>query len=289
MQNSKALEALRKIASQQQLNLSRMDQERAQKQENDLMNRLIGAMDKMGSVTSFVGPPGEKGDTPIRGIDYFTEQDVRILLAAATPVKNKDYFDGEKGDTGENGMDGSNGRDGIDGSDGVANMDEVDGAIDESMSAHMKECNHALIHDSKMIGGLEVDVASIQEGDILQRQGNKLVGIKLPQAQIIGNYNASQGVSNVRSYPVTSNTELEAMGIYVVDATAGNITITIPSAAGRENYWFELIRIDGTANTVTIVPTGSETMSGMTDYIMQQWTDVKLFAYNGNYLIRQAS
>ena len=73
------------------------------------------------------------------------------------------------------------------------------------------------------------------------------------------------------------------------DATAGNITITVPSAAGRESHWFELIRIDDSANTVTVVPTGSETFSGMTDYVMSQWTDVKLFAYNGSYLLRGAS
>lgn len=256
--------------------------------EDSLLMKLITALDKMGSVTAFTGPKGDRGEMPIKGYDYFTPEEAKLFLDAATPQKGVHYFDGTDGENGTNGVDGEDGSDGV---DGVANMDEVQGVIDECMGQHMKACNHALIHDSKMIGEYEVDVSTLTEGDFLQVKGKKLVGVKIKMPDMNGmrSYVASQGVSNVRSYPVTSSMQVDAMGIYVVDATAGNITITLPTAAGRENHWFEFIRIDGTANTVTLIPTGSETFSGMTDYIMQQWTDVKLFAYNSTYLIRSAS
>lgn len=281
-----AITALNKIMTAQQAG-------NQMQEENSLINRLIQAMDSMGKVTSFTGPQGPKGDkgndgyTPLKGVDYFTDSEIETLIRIVAPVKGKDYFDG--GD-GSNGKDGLKGEDGLDGIDGVANMDEVEGVMDKRMNSHTKEFNHALIHDSKMIGTYELDESTLQEGDLLQVKGKKLVGVKMPKPQqVVSSYNASQGVSNMRSFPVTASRELDAMGFYVVDATAGDITITVPSAAGRQDYWFELIRIDATNNVVTIVPTGAETMSGMTDYVMQQWTDVMLFAYNANYLIRKAT
>lgn len=239
------------------------------------------------------GENGDNGRTPIKYRDYFTkaevdemyEEVIRIatprILSMATPKKNVDYFDGEKGDQGEQGDAGNVGE--------AATMDEMDGVSEGKMSHHEAVFNHKLLHDKNALGELEIDSSAV-DGKFLKIEGKKIMGVDLPapkkQAQP---WFASQGVSNVRSYTVTASQILDAMGIYVVDATAGNITITLPSAAGRENNWFELIRIDSTSNTVTIVPTGSETMSGMTDYVMQQWSDVKLFAYQSNYLIRQAS
>jgi len=38
------------------------------------------------------GPQGVKGDTPVKGKDYFTEEDISDFLRKTTPVKGKDYF-----------------------------------------------------------------------------------------------------------------------------------------------------------------------------------------------------
>lgn len=72
-------------------------------QENgNLIKTLIGAL------ASIKGDKGEKGDpgySPIKGKDYFTDQElnniVQYILRNSTPVKGKDYSDGEKGDKGD--------------------------------------------------------------------------------------------------------------------------------------------------------------------------------------------
>ena len=68
------------------------------------------------------GEKGDKGDSPIKGIDYFTPSEIQEIiqhvLRQATPIKGKHYFDGAKGEKGERGENGKNGMDGIDGQDG---------------------------------------------------------------------------------------------------------------------------------------------------------------------------
>lgn len=67
---------------------------------------------------------------------------------------------------------------------------------------------------------------------------------------------------------ITSNTTLSAAHHHVfVDATSGNLTITLPalsaavtSGSGRE---YIIHRVDGTANTVTVDGNGSETINGL--------------------------
>jgi len=215
------------------------------------------------------GPQGEKGD---RGNDA---PQIPVRLLVEEMAKDGRF----KGEHGENGN---------------ANMEEVMECAEEcaehEVEEHEKEHDHKLLHDSRVLGEYELDQTTLKDGDILQVKGKKLVGIKMqmPDIQGLRTWVSSQGVSNFRSYPITSSQTIEQMAIYVVDATAGNITITVPSAAGRENFWFEIIRIDGSSNTVTVVPTGSETLSGETSYLMQQWTDLRIFAHNGSYLIRSA-
>ena len=68
------------------------------------------------------GEKGDKGDTPVKGVDYFTPSEIQEIiqhvLRQATPVKGKHYFDGAKGEKGDRGDAGKNGRDGLDGKDG---------------------------------------------------------------------------------------------------------------------------------------------------------------------------
>lgn len=172
-----------------------------------------------------------------------------------------------------------------------ASMEEMVMCADKEVKEHEKKHDHKMIHDSKMLGEYELDVSTIKDGDFLQVKGKRIVGVKVQSPDINGlrSWVASQGVSNMRHMSVTSSRELEPFIFWVVDASAGDITLTVPSAAGLENAWFEIMRLDNTANTVNVVPTGSETFSGMTSYVLQQWTDLQLFGYNSNYLIRQAT
>ena len=287
---NRLISAFQKIADANESNLSRLKQGEERKKEDNLMEQFILALQSIGKVTSLAGPQGKEGKTPVRGEDYFTVQDIQLFLSEATPKKNKDYFDGDPGKDGKDGyspVKNVDYFDGIDGKDGIANMGVVTAEIKDATKKHTKEFEHTLIHDPKTLGELELDISKLEDGQLFQRQGKKIVGVDLPK--IVQQQVHLGGNTTLRSISVTTSRELDEQGIYVIDASAGNLTITVPSAAGRENYFYELIRIDATANTVTIVPTGSETMSGMTDYVMQQWTNLKLFAYQNNYLLRGAS
>jgi len=47
-------------------------------------------------MTNLEGPPGEDGKTPVKGKDYFTDQEIADFLNKATPVKGKDYYTAEE-------------------------------------------------------------------------------------------------------------------------------------------------------------------------------------------------
>lgn len=91
------------------------------------------------------GPQGQPGYTPKKGVDYFTDEEAKAFLAAATPKKGIDYHDGKDGYTPVKGVDyftdaevdafkeeatpvkGIDYRDGIDGKDGQNGIDGKDG------------------------------------------------------------------------------------------------------------------------------------------------------------------
>lgn len=68
------------------------------------------------------GEKGDKGDTPIKGEDYFTDADIETvknnIREDVTPKKGVHYFDGKDGKNGKDGRNGRDGRDGIDGEKG---------------------------------------------------------------------------------------------------------------------------------------------------------------------------
>ena len=51
---------------------------------------------------------GKAGKTPKKGIDYFTQIEIDEFLKIATPVKNRDYFDGINGKDGKDGANAQN-------------------------------------------------------------------------------------------------------------------------------------------------------------------------------------
>jgi hypothetical protein len=89
----------------------------------------------MASVQVMKGEKGEKGDTPIKGKDYFTDVEIQsivsyIMTLIPVPKDGKDGEPGKKGDRGERGADGKSivgekGKDGRDGKDGKS-ADPVD-------------------------------------------------------------------------------------------------------------------------------------------------------------------
>lgn len=84
---------------------------------------------------------------------------------------------------------------------------------------------------------------------------------------------------------VTANTTLTAddAGLVLVDAAGGNRTITLPAAnaAGGRPIELLLIRIDSTANTVTIQRAGSDTIEGAATYPLPQGNRLALMSDGG--------
>jgi len=67
---------------------------------------------------------------------------------------------------------------------------------------------------------------------------------------------------HVTSVAATATLTLADAGLVVVDATGGDITITLPAASDLSAARFTFVRMDGTANTVTIDPAGADTIEG---------------------------
>lgn len=74
-------------------------------------------------------------------------------------------------------------------------------------------------------------------------------------------------VFKTANFSITSPTDENE--IYGVDATAGNITVTLPSSP-TESFAFRLYKIDGTANTITLDPSGSDTINGAATFVVSK-------------------
>lgn len=66
----------------------------------ELMNILQEAIGEDGAVAL----RGDRGFTPMKGVDYFTPQEIEHIKNELRPQKGRDYFDGREGRAGLNGM-----------------------------------------------------------------------------------------------------------------------------------------------------------------------------------------
>lgn len=78
-------------------------------------------------------------------------------------------------------------------------------------------------------------------------------------------------VDNVKTFTATATLTIANAGLVLVDATGGNVMITLPAANSLAALSYKFVRIDTTPNTVTIQRAGTDTISGVTS--MQLGTD----------------
>jgi len=85
---------------------------------------------------------------------------------------------------------------------------------------------------------------------------------------------------------VTGNTTLSASNTAVaVNATGGAVTITLPTAVGDTNL-YTIKKTDSSANTVTVVGNGGQTIDASANAIItQQYTSITLKSDNSNWFI----
>ena len=74
--------------------------------------------------------------------------------------------------------------------------------------------------------------------------------------------------TNVTIHNATATLASSDAGLITSDASAAAIVLTLPAPSGLSGFTFEFMKIDSTANTVTI-GSGSSTISGLTSYVMK--------------------
>ena len=85
---------------------------------------------------------------------------------------------------------------------------------------------------------------------------------------------------------VTQNyTVLATDHMIFVNASAGNITITLPTASGIIGRQYIIKRVDGTANNVTIDPNASETIEAASSKSLMDQSSVVIVSDNSNWWI----
>jgi len=93
------------------------------------------------------------------------------------------------------------------------------------------------------------------------------------------------GPARVVSTVTASSTVSDGDHTTIVDATAGDITVTMPSAVGRSYLEFRIKRSDSSNNSVFLVPDGVETIDTETLISMQLFESLTLVSDNANWFI----
>jgi len=83
---------------------------------------------------------------------------------------------------------------------------------------------------------------------------------------------------------VTANyTVTDAYDYVLVDTTSGNLTVTLPPAKGAREV--EIAK-KVAANTLVIIPSGSDTVVGDTSVVVtERWTSLRFKAYVGGWAL----
>jgi len=178
------------------------------------------------------------GRTPLKGSDYFTEEEIEEFIARITPQKGVDYFDGEDGQKGKDGYTPIKGVDYFDGKDGKNPSPKE---LEKLFKELLKE---VLPHDIGAVG--KADVESLLEryekksGKSLEKRLNAL------QDAVMRNY-GGHGGSRPTYYDLSSQLD-GTTKTFTIANHSKIITITSSSAP----FTFRpTIDFTDTATTVT--------------------------------------
>jgi hypothetical protein len=221
-----------------------------------------------------------------------TEADLKFLRALPLLLTRLQGKPGKDGKDGRDGRDGKRGPTGVAGKDGRdASVEEMHAIAKDSLDSHEKTHDHALLHDPHLLGTKKVTEEGMQKDTFLKYDGEKLVYAELPQPKEERRIFHSSGSSLSDYFRVTrtvteSSTIQPEDRIVHVDATSGNITLTLHTASGHDRRSHYLKRIDSSSNTVTIVPTGNETIEFLTsDQLPNQGSSRMFYAHEGAWYL----
>jgi len=106
-------------------------------------------------------------------------------------------------------------------------------------------------------------------------------------ADIIGLTVSQGGTLDATSViTVVNNSTAGTDSTILVNAASGAITITLPAAAVKANYFYRIKKIDSSVNAVTVKPNGSETIDGSTTMVIAfQYSCMDLVSNGSNWYI----
>lgn len=125
---------------------------------------------------------------------------------------------------------------------------------------------------NKVIGGTENNIVTLTSDGDIQDSGLSFDDVKLKKARVV---------------TVTADyTVLELDEVIWVDASAGDVTITLFPAATIQGQEFIVEKIDSTTNKVIVAGDGSETVNGDPSFdLLLQYESVQPRSTGSNYLI----
>lgn len=247
---------------------------------------------------------GEDGKTPVKGVDYFTQEEINELLQIVNDQIQtfKKGLTGPQGQKGEHGPTGSNG---TDGRDGYTPVKGVDYFTSDERIAMMKQVAIAIGTPKDGVSPSVEDVAKVvmkgmklPNADSLVKKEELVAYLKrggfhgggdtvsagtnvtitnvngVKQISVPGGSGITRSVNNVAISTAAGSTASTDY-VYLVGATA---TITLPTGVGNSNMY--TIKNVG-AGTVTVATTGGQTIDGGASATMSvQFTSIDLVSNN---------
>lgn len=211
---------------------------------------------------------------------------------------------GERGERGEDGKDGEAGRDGVDGKDGQDGKDGVDGKdgsdadlTGEEIIERINNNEDSLINADK-VEGFDKKVIDLSPRFVVSTFQNlvdtpdsyagkkgKILAVKDTEDGLEFVSKGDGSVYDIKT--VTSDyTVIDSDYTILVNATGGNITITLPSASSLQGSEFNIKKIDSSVNLVTVDGNGSETIDGSTTAIIEtQYESITIQSDGSNWYI----
>lgn len=133
------------------------------------------------------------------------------------------------------------------------------------------------------VGGCLIDNSPI--GATLPRDA-KFTTVAFPDGTIMATASTLYAATVVTKTASAVLTAGQSRQLCKADATAGSITITLPTAVGIAGNVFDVKKVDATANTVTIAFTGGQTADGIaTQVIYTQWDSYTFQSDGANWMI----
>lgn len=96
------------------------------------------------------------------------------------------------------------------------------------------------------------------------------------------NYATKAGMFDSPTFVSANTTASATERAYIVDATTGAKTITLPTASGRAGKEYFVKKADSSANTVTIDPNSSETVNGASSLVLTAQNDGAIVESDGS-------